>query len=77
LGSPLICAGVRIEFLPPYSPDLNPIEEAFTQIKSFICHHTDIFSASTGARLIYNMKIALEIIMPADAAGYFAHAGYL
>ena len=29
--------GVRIEYLPPYSPDLNPIEEAFSKIKAFIC----------------------------------------
>jgi len=29
--------GVRIEYLPPYSPDLNPIEEAFSKIKVFIC----------------------------------------
>jgi transposase len=31
-----ISAGVRLEYLPPYSPDLNPIEEAFSKIKHFI-----------------------------------------
>ena len=30
------CSGVRIEYLPPYSPDLNPIEEAFSKIKHFL-----------------------------------------
>jgi transposase len=35
--------GVCIEFLPPYSPDLNPIEEAFSKIKAFIRRHSDIF----------------------------------
>jgi len=28
--------GIQIEYLPPYSPDLNPIEEAFSKIKHFI-----------------------------------------
>jgi transposase len=68
--------GVRIEFLPPYSPDLNPIEEAFSKIKAFIRRHSDIFRASIGAALIYDKKIAMEIIMPSDADGYFMHAGY-
>jgi transposase len=63
-------------FLPPYSPDLNPIEEAFSKIKAFICHHSDILRASIGAALIYEMKIMMEIIMPSDAEGYFMHAGY-
>jgi transposase len=68
--------GVRIEFLPPYSPDLNPIEEAFSKIKASIRHHSDIFRASIGAALIYDMKIAMEIITPPDAEGYFMHVGY-
>jgi len=29
-------AGVRLEYLPPYSPDFNPIEEAFTELKAWI-----------------------------------------
>jgi transposase len=29
-------AGVRLEYLPPYSPDFNPIEEAFAEIKAWI-----------------------------------------
>ena len=29
-------AGVRLEFLPPYSPDYNPIEEAFAELKAWI-----------------------------------------
>ncbi|KAF7336106.1 Transposase domain-containing protein [Mycena venus] len=68
--------GVRIEFLPPYSPDFNPIEEAFSKIKAFIRRHSDVLSASTGAALIYDMKLAMEIITPSDAEGYYMHAGY-
>lgn len=36
--------GVRLEFLPPYSPDLNPIEEAFSKIKQFIRRNNDLTS---------------------------------
>lgn len=67
---------VRIEYLPPYLPDFNPIEEAFSKIKAFIRRNNDIFAASIGAGLIYDMKIAMEIITPWDAQGYFMHAGY-
>ena len=35
--------GVRVEFLPPYSPDLNPIEEAFSSIKAWIRRHNQEF----------------------------------
>jgi hypothetical protein len=31
--------GVRVEYLPPYSPDLNPVEEKFAQLKAFIKRH--------------------------------------
>jgi hypothetical protein len=62
--------------LPPYSPDFNPIEEAFSQIKAFIRRHVDLFSESTGAGLIFDMKIAMEIVTPSDTEGYFMHAGY-
>ena len=31
--------GIRVEFLPLYSPNLNPIEDAFSKIKAFIQYH--------------------------------------
>jgi transposase len=31
--------GVKLMYLPPYSPDLNPIEEFFTELKAFIQQH--------------------------------------
>jgi hypothetical protein len=36
----------KLIFLPPYSPDLNPIEQAFFSIKSHLCQHWDDFSLS-------------------------------
>ena len=70
-------SGVRLVFLPPYSPDLNPIEEAFSKIKAWIRCNNDIFSAATGEDLMYDMQEALNVITESDAIGYFIHTGYL
>jgi DDE superfamily endonuclease len=68
--------GVRIEFLPPYSPDLNPIEEAFSKIKHFLRRHQDYYGTTRGDGILYDMYEVLDIITSSDAEGYFAHAGY-
>lgn len=66
--------GIRLEFLPPYSPDLNPIEEAFSQIKSFIHRNCDIFLSSTS--IMYDFLEAMTIVTADDARSYIAHSGY-
>ena len=59
-------------FLPSYSPDLNPIEEAFSKIKALV--------RKVGARmreaLVEAIGRASEAVTPEDAASWFAHAGY-
>src|SRR4051794_35004974 len=64
--------GARLWFLPSYSPDLNPIEEAFSKIKTLL--------RSAGARvheaLIAAIAAAGAAITPANARGYFNHGGY-
>jgi transposase len=69
-------AGVWIKYLPSYPPDLNPIKEAFSQIKSFICHNNDIFLSGSTQDIIFNMYQAVEIVTDVDTIGYFIHAGY-
>ena len=69
-------AGVHIEYLPPYSPDLNPIEEAFSKIKAFICHHRDYYGSTTSDGIMFDMYEIVDIITPDDEAGYFIHTGY-
>src|SRR5882762_5837499 len=71
-----ICAGVRIEYLPPYSPDLNPIEGAFSKIKHFIRRHNEYYNATAGDGILFDMYEVMEVITPEDADGYFIHAGY-
>lgn len=69
--------GIRIEYLPPYSPDFNPIEEAFSKIKAFIRRENIAFAAAPAGGLIYDVLNAMDIITPEDAVGYFTHAGYM
>lgn len=72
-------SGVRIVFLPPYSPDFNPIEEAFSKIKHFIHCNGHLMTAENNDLngLIYDMYICMDVITADDARGYIRHAGYM
>ena len=65
-------AGCRLVFLPAYSPDLSPVEEAFSKLKILIRAAV----ARTRAALDAAIAAALAAVTAADAAGWFAHAGY-
>ena len=65
-------AGCRLLFLPPYSPDCNPIEHAFAKIKTQLRRT----AARTVDDLIAAIGTAINAITPADAQGCFAHCGY-
>ena len=64
--------GCELVYLPAYSPDFNPIEEAFSKIKDIL--------REAGARmkdaLIGALGEALSAISAQDARGYFEPAGY-
>jgi transposase len=64
--------GAELIYLPPYSPDLNPIEEALSKIK----HILRKIGARTKEALIEAMGRALAAVSAEDARGYFAHCGY-
>jgi len=68
--------GIQIEYLPPYSPNLNPIEEAFLKIKAFTHWNSVIFLSAENTEIIYDMYIVLDVITPEDEIGCFIHAGY-
>jgi transposase len=59
-------------YLPPYSPDLNPIEEALSKIK----HILRKIAARTKEALIEAMGQALGAVSAQDVRGFFAHCGY-
>ncbi len=60
-------------FLPSYSPDLNPIEEAFSKIKDAL---RKVVGARTHEALAEAICGALSEVTPWDAAGWFDHCGY-
>ena len=64
--------GTDLVFLPSYSPDLNPIEEAFSKIKALVRRE----GARVREALVEAIGRALAAITPEDTAGWFAHAGY-
>lgn len=59
-------------YLPPYSPDLNPIEEAFSKIKNLLRKA----EARTREALIEAIGAALWAVCAQDVRGFFAHCGY-
>lgn len=64
--------GANLVFLPSYSPDLNPIEEAFSKIKAIVRK----VGARTREALVEALAQALRAITPEDAMGWFMHCGY-
>lgn len=62
----------RVVFVPPYSPDTNPIEMAFSKIK----HHVRKAVAQSTRALRDAFKSACATITPRDARNYIGHAGY-
>jgi transposase len=65
-------AGARLVYLPPYSPDLNPIEMAFAKLKALLRKA----AARTRDALWDKIGEALHAFTPQECANYFKHAGY-
>src|SRR5688572_20481974 len=64
--------GCELIYLPSYSPDLNPIEEAFSKIKGLVRKA----EARTKEALLEAIGWALSAVTSADARGFFEHCGY-
>jgi len=64
--------GCALLYLPPYSPDYNPIEEAFSKVKRFLRR----LGARTRDALLEAIGTALDEVSAKDAEGFFAHCGY-
>lgn len=65
-------AGARLWYLPPYSPDLNPIEQAFAKIKHWMRQAQRRTVEDTWRQIGY----LVETIQPPECANYFLNAGY-
>jgi transposase len=64
--------GCEVLFVPPYSPDYNPIEEAFSKIKGLLRKAM----ARTKEELIEALGDAISAVTSEDARGFFEHCGY-
>src|SRR5205085_11941448 len=65
-------AGARLWYLPPYSPDLNPIEQTFAKIK----HWMRMDQKRTVEDTWHHIGHLVTPIKPTECANYFANAGY-
>lgn len=65
-------AGCTLVYLPPYSPDLNPIENLWSKVKASLRKA----AARTFAGLVDAVAEALRAVTPDDCDGYFDHCGY-
>jgi len=64
--------GCQLLYVPPYSPDFNPIEQAFSKIKGLLRRA----EARIREALIEAMGLALSAVSARDAWGFFEHCGY-
>ena len=65
-------AGAKLFFLPPYSPDLNPIEQVFAKLKTLLRKAAERTVEATWQRI----GALLQCFTPAECANYIRNAGY-
>lgn len=63
-------AGIGVRFLPPYSPDFNPIEQMWSKVKAILRR----LAARDQQTLIDAIAVALREVTPEDLRGFFFHA---
>lgn len=68
----ITAAGAQTRFLPPYSPDLNPIELMWSKVKAFL----RAAEARSHEALLHAIAQALTAVTANDAKNWFAHCGY-
>jgi transposase len=64
--------GARLLFLPPYSPDLNPIEQLFSKLKTLLRK----LNARTEEQVLRGIAAVLDAFSSTECSHYFRHAGY-
>ena len=65
-------AGAEVWYLPPYSPDFNPIENMWSKVKQILRS----IAARSFERLVEAIRIALDRVDTNDLLGWFKHCGY-
>ena len=75
IGSLIEAAQAKLIFLPPYSPDLMPLEESFSKVKNILKGNDELFQIFTSPRAL--LAMAFGMITPEDCYGYVRHSGYI
>ena len=65
-------AGAELRYLPPYSPDMNPIEKAYSKLKAFLRKMAE----RTVSGLLAALDACADIFKPAECENYFRACGY-
>jgi transposase len=65
-------AGAELRYLPPYSPDMNPIEKAYSKLKAFLRK----IAQRTVTGLLNTLEACAEIFKSDECANYFKACGY-
>lgn len=69
----ITATGALVRFLPPYSPDLNPIELAFGKVKAFLKQNEKAYQSTSSPRALAS---AFTTVTQEDCLGYMQHSGY-
>src|SRR5450432_4522808 len=72
IGKAIEAVGARLEYLPPYSPDFNPIENLWSKVKQGLKSR----APRTARQLFKAAGAAFNTVTPEDCHGFFLHAGY-
>ena len=67
--------GALLRFLPPYSPDLNPVENIFSKVKAIMRENDKLFQSNSIPRVLLSM--AFQMITEQDCRSYARHCGYM
>lgn len=70
-------SGVKLVYLLPYSPDLNPIEEFFAELKAFIKRNWEVFEEDPNQDFSRFLEWCVDTVGAREksAKGHFRHAG--
>ena len=66
--------GIPLFFLPPYSPDFNPIEETFSYVKSYLREHDELLQSISNPSSV--LESAFHSITPHHCTQWITHSGY-
>ena len=70
-----VVAQAKLIFLPPYSPDLMPLEEVFSKVKAILKANDSLFQVCSAPRAL--LALAFAEVTTEDCLGYIEHSGYI